>query len=145
VVGMILVLASIGTSTAVPVQSQSGTLALSIRGFVRYTEGAITYFTVTRTKALVTEVEWQFLGDADFKPINLPPGDYELRSYVRPRQPGRTPLLAARDECTASFSLKAGFTLYATRMQTDIRSGREEKGKCELTFSATLPHLSRIQ
>jgi hypothetical protein len=144
-VGMMIVLASISTSTAVPVQSQSGTLALSIRGFVRYTEGAITYFTVTRMKALVTEVEWQLLGDADLKPINLPPGDYELRSYVRPRQPGRTPLSAPQDECTASFSLKEGFTLYATRMQTDIRSGPEEKGKCELTFSETLPPLSRIQ
>ena len=144
VVGLMFVLAGIGPSTAVSIQAPSGTLVLSIRGFVRYTESAITYFTVTRMKAMVTEVEWQLLGEGSLRPINLPAGDYELRSYVRPRQPG-APLAAPQDECTASFSLKDGDTVYATRMQTDVRSGFEEKGKCELTFSATLPPLSRVR
>jgi hypothetical protein len=146
VVGLMLVLASIGPSTAVSIQSPSGALVLSIRGVVRYTEGATTYFTVTRMKAMVTEVEYQLLGEGNLKPINLPAGEYELRSYVRPRQPGLpAPLAAPQDECAASFSLKEGDTVYATRMQTDVRSGYQEKGKCELTFSATLPPLSRAR
>jgi len=105
-----------------------------------YFEGAIPYFEVSSssTRSQQKRLEGSYRGmlmppgpdvSASF---SIAPGDHELRSYVRPCDGNCNRLGGSRDECRATFTIKAGDTLYAVRVETG-------QGACTLNFSSTPP------
>jgi len=115
-------------------QSPSGTLVIAIKGRVRYTEGAYVHFTIRSMNGVVTEFEFITANEENSKTLRLPPGDYELQTYVRPRSGGPSPG-PPQDQCAGAFTLKDGETLYVNRVQTEGPPGGREGGPCNVEFS----------
>jgi hypothetical protein len=87
-----------------------------------YHEGAITFFLVSASSAIVEEKELK----GNSVSMLLPAGSYELRSYVRACDGNCDRLSFPEEECRASFTVAPGETLRADR----VRLGRT----CRLDF-----------
>jgi hypothetical protein len=124
-------------------QTARGTLVFTIKGQVRYTEGAIVHVTISRMEKVAEEFEFRSAtpgnpqtARGNTRTLSLPPGDYTLTTYVLPLFPGPSPR-RAQDRCDATFSLREGGTLYITRVQTRSSSG--DGGPCTIEISGTKP------
>jgi hypothetical protein len=121
-------------------QLKDGTLVVTIRGVVRYTEGATTYFTIRSMGTVVSEFEFQISRDGSTHTLSLAPGDYEIETHVRARQPGRSG--PPQDRCSGAFSLTTGQTVYVIRKQ---EQGPGEGGTCTVEISNNRPSPERRQ
>ena len=120
-----------------------GTLQVSQKGRgPLYIEGSITFFRVYQNGKFVEEkklggtrvnrsglTEPGATTDGDMNSFSLPPGEYELRGYVRDCDGNCASLSAPKDECAAVFRLSAGETIRAVRNQT-------RNGRCTIEISS---------
>jgi hypothetical protein len=126
-----------------PTNAAHGTLQVSQKGTGPiFNEGSITFFRVYQNGNLVEE---KMLGgnsvksfdqtrpratsEGDKNSFSLPPGQYELRAYVRGCDGNCNRLDVPQNECIAPFGVSAGETLEAVRRQT-------RNGRCTLEMSS---------
>jgi hypothetical protein len=137
VVIAIVSVATQGRSAQKPLATPStGTLQVSQKGDgPMFDEGSITFFRVFQNEKLVEEKMLggevkKVFGQAflrsttagDKNSFSLPPGQYEVRGYVRVCNGNCNILTAPQDECRGGFKMSAGETVEAVRRQT--RTGR---------------------
>lgn len=98
--------------TPPPATPQAGRLFFTQTGNgPRYYEGAITFFRIDRGATRVEEVRM------DAVPfVTLQPGNYSVRSYLRPCNGECRKLDEPRAECSATFSIARGQVLNAERV-----------------------------
>jgi hypothetical protein len=130
-----LILALSAAITITAIQAPSATLLVRIGGpewrLGELTEGAMGYFRILRKGEVF--LERTAVGRPNgFRALDLglPPGDYELVSYVC--GPLMKPFGPPLDECRGSFSVRDGEVLYVSRKQTPGDT-------CSLFFSTTKP------
>jgi hypothetical protein len=95
-----------------PATPQAGRLFFTRSGVgPQYEEGAITFFRIERGATRVEEVRTDAVSF-----VTLQPGNYFLRSYLRPCNGECRRLDPPRGECTATFSIARGQVLNAERV-----------------------------
>jgi hypothetical protein len=126
-----------------PTNLAHGTLQVSQKGTgPMFIEGSITFFRVSQNGHIVEE---KMLGgnnvksfgqtrprattEGDKNSFSLPPGQYELRAYVRDCDGNCNRLGVPQNECIAPFGISAGETLEAVRRQT-------RNGICKIEMSS---------
>jgi hypothetical protein len=77
-----------------------------------YVEGAVSFFRVEQSGKVIEELRL----DRGPTVFTLPPGNYELRSFVRPCTGDCSRLDPPRDSCTAPFTAVAAQILFAERV-----------------------------
>jgi hypothetical protein len=118
---------------ASPTSAGQGTVVFSQRGRgPLYVEGALSFFRLTsgeHRREVRLGGEWCLnygecfpAGPMSFDSLTMPisPGRYDVLGYVRPCSGNCAEELdRPRDECRASFTVKAGETVYVERVQQD--------------------------
>jgi hypothetical protein len=140
---------------AQPVAGEA-TLVVSKRGRGKpYVEGALHYFEVRATDQRNFKAvrrlggEWHLdfghilagASGSDSLAFSLPAGRYELRSYLRGCDGNCNRLGGPEDECRADFSVKAGESVFAERVQHPPSSRPEERTRA---VAACAVHLSSV-
>jgi hypothetical protein len=114
----------------------SGSLVVSMSGSIPIysDEGSLTFFQIRSNGTQIAEKSFVGARIPFSFSFSLPPGNYELLSYVRPCDGNCRNLDPPVNECRGTFALKSKESLYAVRQQltSSARPGRS----CKLSFSS---------